>query len=355
MAGRSGDEGGAAASWSAATDLVLEGGGVKGSALVGAIAAFEEAGFRLHRFAGTSVGSMVAALLAAGYSAARLREVMLQIDYAGLLDATRAHTLHLGRLGAAMAEILDEGLYRGDSLHELVSGLLADAGVRTFADLRLDDPGLDPNTPPDRRFRVVVVASDITRQLMVRIPWDLRRVYGLDPETFPVADAVRMSTAIPFFYVPVSLRSELTGQVSHMVDGGLTSSFPLHIFDRTDGRPPRWPTVHIGLVTAPRADQPVHELGSRTDFLRAVVHTALHGRINAERTETEIAHRTITIDTSYVSSTDFSIGREMRLRLFDDGYAAARSFLERWDLAAYRSAATGSPQPPEISAPAVSC
>ena len=41
-------------------DLVLEGGGVKGIGLVGAISVLEEHGYVFHRVAGTSAGAIVA-------------------------------------------------------------------------------------------------------------------------------------------------------------------------------------------------------------------------------------------------------------------------------------------------------
>ena len=46
-------------------DLVLEGGGVKGIALVGAISVLEERGYQFRRVAGTSAGAIVGALVAA--------------------------------------------------------------------------------------------------------------------------------------------------------------------------------------------------------------------------------------------------------------------------------------------------
>ena len=52
-------------------DLVLEGGGVKGLALVGAIEVLEEHGYRFRRIAGTSAGAIVGALVAGGMPAAR--------------------------------------------------------------------------------------------------------------------------------------------------------------------------------------------------------------------------------------------------------------------------------------------
>ena len=49
-------------------NVVFEGGGAKGSALVGALNALQNAGHRTHRLIGTSAGSVVATLLAAGYT-----------------------------------------------------------------------------------------------------------------------------------------------------------------------------------------------------------------------------------------------------------------------------------------------
>ncbi|HTU96649.1 MAG TPA: patatin-like phospholipase family protein, partial [Solirubrobacteraceae bacterium] len=46
-------------------DLALEGGGVKGIGIVGAVSALAEAGYRFQRVAGTSAGAIAAALIAA--------------------------------------------------------------------------------------------------------------------------------------------------------------------------------------------------------------------------------------------------------------------------------------------------
>jgi NTE family protein len=46
-------------------DLVLEGGGVKGIGLVGAILAFDESGYEVRRVAGASAGAVVASIVAA--------------------------------------------------------------------------------------------------------------------------------------------------------------------------------------------------------------------------------------------------------------------------------------------------
>src|SRR5437016_11391223 len=63
-------------------DLVLEGGGVKNIALLGAVLALSEAGYTFPRVAGTSGGAIIAAAVAA-YQRAGL-------DLGGLVDALMA-------------------------------------------------------------------------------------------------------------------------------------------------------------------------------------------------------------------------------------------------------------------------
>src|SRR5579864_6079922 len=97
-------------------DIVLEGGGVKGTALVGAVAALEEAGYRFNRVAGTSAGSLVAAMVAAGIPAAQLHERMLALDFTRFRDPMPLKRLHLSGLGVALGELREGGVYRGDAM-----------------------------------------------------------------------------------------------------------------------------------------------------------------------------------------------------------------------------------------------
>ena len=62
-------------------DLVFEGGGVKGIALVGAFSVLEERGYEPQNMAGASAGAIVAVLLAAGYTAAELQKIIGELDY----------------------------------------------------------------------------------------------------------------------------------------------------------------------------------------------------------------------------------------------------------------------------------
>ena len=75
-------------------DAVFEGGGVKGIGLVGALQAFEEAGFQWQNVAGTSAGAITAALVAVGYTAQETKMIMNErVDFHKFMD-----TAGIGRL-----------------------------------------------------------------------------------------------------------------------------------------------------------------------------------------------------------------------------------------------------------------
>ena len=262
-------------------DLVLEGGGVKGLGTAGAVMGLLDAGWTFPRVAGTSVGALAAALAATGADSAVFADV-------------------LGRL-----------------------------------DLRRDDPGDDAAmTTPDHRYRLVVMATDVTNGRLLRLPWDYP-TFGLDPDEQLVADAVRMSLSIPFYFDSCTLRNPATGDEATIVDGGVLSNFAIEIFDRTDGRPPRWPTFGVRLLP----DLPAG-LGDLVPFfglpmfpavrlLEKVVATALVGRDQTHLERPGVRDRTMTVDTRGTAITEFGIGPVERADLVGRGEETAREFLRR--------------------------
>lgn len=315
-------------------DLVLEGGGVKGIGLVGAYAALKDRGYEFHRVAGTSAGAIVGALIAADMPLLELQRVMREIDYGRFED--KGFVDHLGLVGKGASLLFEKGIYEGAYLLEWLTGQLAALGVRTFGDLRIDDPG--SSLPPERRYRLVVMASDVTRGRLVRLPWDYRQ-YGVDPDQQPVAEAVRASMSIPFFYEPLRFKArDADGRerLSYMVDGGMLSNFPIDVFDRTDGRPPRWPTFGIKLSAQPdaalRHKYEVHGTFSLALAMLGTM-TGFHDQIHVEDPAT--LARTMFVDTYGVRATDFDIDEEMQDMLFRSGVGAATKFLEGWDFDHY--------------------
>ncbi len=97
-------------------------------------------------------------------------------------------------IGQPLALARGRGIYKGDYAHDRVRGQLADLGVRTFVDLAIDDA----EPPPEQRYSLVVTVADVTTGQLVQLPWDYRRVYGMDPDEQSVADGCAPGCRIPF-------------------------------------------------------------------------------------------------------------------------------------------------------------
>jgi NTE family protein len=321
-------------------DLVLSGGGVKGIGLAGAIVALMEAGYSVQRVSGTSAGSIAGAILAAGSKGDQLtpdevKQLTLTVPYRKFLDPTPITGIPL--LGPAWSLLGENGIYKGDFAHNWVRSELKNLGVRTFGDLALDDD----NLLPERRYRLVVTAADVTTGQVVRLPWDYRRLYGLDPDEQQVADAVRASMSIPFFF-RVSKLTGTSGSTSTLVDGGLLSNFPLDTFDRSDGKLPRWPT--FGVTVLPNLPQgndkvipglaPLHCFGGPT-LLENVITTMIVGHDQAFLNHPWVSARAIRVDSTDVGFLDFGISQKQMQALYQRGYQAAQAFLSTWNWTAY--------------------
>ena len=68
--------------------LTLSGGGAKGLAHIGILQAIDSAGLKVDYVTGTSMGSIMGALYAVGYSGNRIEELALQMDWGKLFSGT---------------------------------------------------------------------------------------------------------------------------------------------------------------------------------------------------------------------------------------------------------------------------
>ena len=317
-------------------DLVFEGGGVKGIGLAGAYLELYDKAYRPACVAGTSAGAITAALVAAGYSGEELRRLVLEdMDFQRFAD--RRRLAWLGPVGEAIDLFKDRGLHSGRYFLDWIRERLAAKGVRTFADLRDPHPERE-----ERRYRLRVIASDLTDHAMLVLPQDAQRL-GIDPDRMEVAEAVRMSMSIPIFFEPVIRRDARDKRRHLIVDGGMLSNYPIWLFDAPAGTPPRFPTFGM-LLVAPNQEDPLlprPPAGARTThmpslfgYVRAIADTMMqaHDRFYVEQANYA---RTIPIPTLGVTTTQFGVTHERAGELFESGRSAAASFLSTWDFSDY--------------------
>ena len=187
--------------------LVLSGGGAKGFAHIGAIKLLEEAGIKPDYITGTSMGSIVGALYAMGYSVKEMEQISDTTDWGVVLS----NTVRLNEItvtekayyGTFLTELdinktgvsLPGGLIEGQNLLEKLSVLSRPVhGINSFLDFPI------PFT---------CVATDIVNGVPVAL------------NSGNITDAIRASMAIPTAFTPVEIDTML------LIDGGWTRNLPV--------------------------------------------------------------------------------------------------------------------------------
>jgi NTE family protein len=324
-------------------DLVFEGGGVKGIALVGAFSVLEEQGFETQNVAGTSAGAIVGSLVAAGFSGKELFDLLQETPFSSFQD--EAWEDRIPALGVPLSVLKDHGIYEGKVFHDWIRARLAEKDIAHFGDLRVAG-----ETDPRWMYRLQVVVSDVTHHQLLLLPRDAK-VLGKDPDALEVADAVRMSMGIPIFFEPYTLK--VAGEEVTLVDGGMLSNFPVWVFD-SEGVPD-WPTFGLKLVDPEPKEVVPGELpevpiqhSAMKELIRYVLGlvgtmTDAHDKIYLER---DSFVRTITIPNLGVKATEFDLSESTSAALYASGQGAASTFLQTWDFDAYKATfRTGKPQP----------
>lgn len=304
---------------------VFEGGGVRGISLVGAVRAAERYGFKFNRVAGTSSGSIVATLIAAGYTAEEMKEIILETSFIHFLK--RAPIFNMRIVGPAARVLLKKGLYSGEALENWMWKILKQKGIRTFGDIE--------------KGKLRIIASDITSGRILILPDDLHKI-GLPGQKFEIARAVRMSCSIPYFFDPVLLRlppqlsigKSFADQFLHIVDGGLLSNFPLWLFDSDNVLPngELLPTVGFQMV-GKNSNQP-HSIRGPFTMLQALVETMLSAH-DERYIEQSNRYRTIKIPTLGIGVTQFDITQEESLLLYESGLQSGNRFFSEWNTKFY--------------------
>ena len=315
-------------------DGVFQGGGAKGIALAGALVEFANEQRYPDSYvsdwiqlAGTSAGAIVAAYLACGHNAAETATLVVGTNFSQFEDWGAGGAILHGGLNLAR----HHGLAHGKVFREWFG---AQIDEQTFGDV----------TRAGRALKLI--ATDISRREMLVLP-DALADYKLsedsqpiDPSSFAVADAVRMSMSIPYFFQPIELIHCETGAPSTIVDGGVLSNFPVWIFDAED-HPPRKPTFGFKLVGA------AHAGSAHTHVTSAFGWPAQMG-VEIFHTASEawdrfwVSHssyvRTCRISSGKVGTTDFALSEAQKHWLLSSGEEGARAFLQKWKPSEYVNA-----------------
>lgn len=301
-------------------DAVFEGGGVKGIGLAGAILAMEEAGYRWGNVAGTSAGAIVASLISVGYTGEEIRDMLFGVNFKNFSDDTLLTKIPI--IGSFISISTMKGIYSGESIENWLREKYIIKGKKKFKDIKT------VLNNGKYRYRLNVIASDVTRKRLIILPEDIKK-YGIDPDELEIAKAVRMSISLPIFFKPVILKSS-EGYNCYIVDGGLLSNFPVWLFD-VKGIP-KWPTFGFRFIKESNKKENLNM--NTVQYILNIISTMMEA-FDERYIEESNFKRTVAIPTLGVGTTEFGISKEKAVGLYDSGYCAAKKFLSTWDFNNY--------------------
>lgn len=194
--------------------VVLSGGGAKGLYHIGVLEALEQNGIPIDCVAGTSMGSIIAAMYAAGYSPAEMRTIVssgvVKEWVSGRIDPNRYMDYYrqLGGTPSFLSVRVNLGNPAGERV-QFPTNLISSTQV----DLALTELFAPATAASDGDFnRLMVpflcVASDMNHRRPVVI------------RSGNLSEAVRSSMSIPLVFKPMAIDSML------LYDGGIFDNFP---------------------------------------------------------------------------------------------------------------------------------
>jgi NTE family protein len=305
-------------------NLVLEGGGVRGIAYVGAIKALEEYSQmdEIENVAGTSAGAITASLIAVGYNAAELEEILSNLNLRKFNDGKAIF------IGGTNRILKRYGWYQGEKMTEWVDDLMEEkTGIDNLTLSQLYLLGQD-----DSKYKnLFVTATNLTQQ-----NWQILS-YKSHPN-LRIADAVRISSSIPMYFTAVFMDAD--GNVYEqpqqdiptdvMADGGFISNYPLQIFDSTYAIPQ---TLGVQLDRKAQIDSDSastlapYPIENIQDYIGAFYNLVLENLNRTELTD-EDWKRTISINNCGISQRVRKMPKEEVDQLIQAGYEATKDWLK---------------------------
>ncbi len=258
--------------------LVMSGGGARGIAHIGVIEALEENNIPIDYVAGTSMGAIVAALYAMGYSPQEMKDILASEDfhnwYTGNLDK---NYMFYFRRNKEVPELLGLNFDIKDSI-------------------RIYKPSINLVNPNPMSLGFMEIYSQYTAlcnnnfdSLFVPFRSVASDIYNKKQIIFDkgdLGDAVRASMTFPFVFKPIRKDSVL------LYDGGIFNNFPADVMKRDFA-----PDFMIGSVVSKNAGKP-----DDTNLMNQVLNLAMD---KSNYTLPDSNGILLTMDLSRIALLDF--------------------------------------------------
>lgn len=359
-------------------ELVQEGGGVLGVALIGYTYVLEQAGIRFLSLAGTSAGSINAMLLAGLGDISQEKSLLVieELVNKNLFDFVdgdddskdfisaiikKARRVKLIWKGwQVLDDIFDKlGLNPGNDFTRWLEDFLKKYGVSSQEELEIRFGTLPPDlkirsginkTLDGLEARLAIISAELNTETKVEFPC-MSSLYWKEPEKVNPALYVRASMSIPYFFEPLRVSRIPQGKeakqrweelVSYhgpvpkevfFVDGGIMSNFPVNVFHKSN-TVPRLPTFGVRLGVDRNK---LNTISSPLNLFGAMFNSIRHLH-DFDFILKNPDYRMLIgkIDIGDHDWLNFAISPEAQVDLFRRGAEAAAAFLRSFDWPAYK-------------------
>jgi NTE family protein len=294
-------------------NLVFEGGGVKGIAYGGALEVLEQSQItpQIEKVAGTSAGAITATMVSLNYTAAEFNDIMMGLDFSKFEDGSD--------LGGPVRLIEHYGWFKGDYFLNLMQSYIktkAGDGRATFRDLAEKSGFKD----------LYVFGTDLSQQAVKEFS------YRQTPDV-AVADAVRISMSIPFFFEARNYENGI------YCDGGVLNNYPVSTFDEQYTAPDpesghtmlhRTPNPEtLGFHLDNLGQPPARPIDNVRRFAGSVFDALLDIQDILLKTNPGDERRTVFINDLGVKTTDFQLSDQTKWDLIAQGRIATSTYLSK--------------------------
>lgn len=272
-------------SYSKPLTVLLNGGGNRFFAFVGVLKGVRDKGLSIGRIIGASTGSIVAALAASGRTIEEMVDILLEVDTERFRDR-QPHAVSRGL-----------GMYSGNELRAWLRSLFGDL---TFAG-ELEIP-LQIVTTDMLNYRPVVFS---------------REHFG----EMPIAEVCRASSAVPMVISPC--RFHMRGRDYLLLDGSLMSGLIEMGLARSESER----ALTFKVVSRRSLQQPGVVMGDWQGYWQEIFAFYLHAQ-EKEFIKGGQWRDNILIHCGDISPVQFTLSRDQRLHLIEEGYLQTIKYLE---------------------------
>ncbi len=274
---------------------IFGGGAIRGVSYVGALKALDELGVEIQTLAGSSVGSIIASLLAVGYTTDEIYEIIIGVNFDLFRD------IHFG-FGKTFA--LSKGEVFLEWLREVIEKKFYGENYKN---------GANPTVKfKDLTKDLVIITTDLTN-------FKCKEFSKQETPDFEVATAIRISSSMPGLMSPIKFDD------LELIDGDLQKSWPL--WKLSENLYPR-----DERVLEFRLEGDYDKNGKNAiDYINTVYSCVTS--IATKSVVEEYGHKDsfdyVTINTGDIVIVDFNLSKDKREELIEVGYKQTLDYFKQ--------------------------